>query len=761
MAHRISSRSVRARSLVSAASLAAALLGAGFLVSCDGSSGGSSATVEALTLPSRIELTKVDDGSTAASSLTPNSGFGDPGTDYTQTQTRTYVEDVTQSLTIINQILGAVKECGYQYFVNKGPYSALVTPVGDDSEAPSGGATSSTTTENLEEMVVDVSRAGPDAPMIVKVWTVEQREDGTGQLIKAYFEVTRGVSDDYPMGELEAHIKGLPLDSSGHVASTTPMFTNALRVSSSGGSVTIQYIDSGSEVPFGGTFSWESKVNLLSNSDFTSGKGYISSVQSDTSSGSTSTSTHYIAFNSSYFRMKSVESSVEKAYRKTQFRQTVHRYKLFYKETGEEVDLSGGFPIQFSNGKQGYIGYYGLWAPSGVTPTSGDLVTRVGTGQQYSLFGVRGKLTKHTKSVVTLGDIVGAEIYVWDETARQDTIVTWTGTGFVKLGTRDSSGNVSYLSTPTAYAFANSWSGGWCEALKAWLPLGGLVSPTNATQVSYHTDQTVFPGQAGNLTLYYFGFALDTPITQSVIDGAATARNNYWSSGITRKTYYFDPSAMVLRDGSATGEPVILGSGLDLSSSEYANGYYMDPLTADSSFTTSNWEQIYNEQTYYSWCTGPKDWNQFWTLKDSTGNYVTFDPPIRLTYTHTTANDRNGDSTYDGKKFSLDYDGSELHVPGKFNPTLNRWVPLINLKDGTVLQDSSGTEYVVKAVEVSLSMVQETDASVLSTLDSTLPFDESVGAPGLTYSDAKNSNMGDMPTGTTLKVVKGELVSGT
>ena len=434
------------------------LFAGGFLFSCGGSSGGgSSSDVEALTLPSRIELTKADGGSTASASLTPNSGFGDPGTDYTNTEKQTYVEDVTESLTVINKILGAVKETGYQYFVNQGPYTALVAPVGDDNEAQSGGATSSTTTENLQEMVVDVTRASSTAPMIVKVWVVENREDGHAQLIKAYFEVTRGVSDEYPMGELEAHIKGLPLDSSGNVSSSTPLFRNALRVSSSGGQVSVQYVDFGSETNPGGTYQWDRKINLVSNPDFTEGKGYLVNSETNSSTGTLDTATHFIAFNADYFRMKTVETSVVKAYKKTQFLRRVHCYKLFDKDTGAEVSLAGGFPIQFANGKMGFIGYYGPWAPQGVSFSSGSVVTRVGTGQQYTLFGVRGRLVKHTKATVTLADIVGAEVYVWDETNRRDTIVTWNGTNFVKLGTRDSNGNVTYLSTPTAYNFANSW----------------------------------------------------------------------------------------------------------------------------------------------------------------------------------------------------------------------------------------------------------------------------------------------------------------
>ncbi len=739
-----------------------ALLCGGFLFSCGSSSGGGSAgSVEALTLPSRIELTKADDGSTASASLTPNSGFGDPDTDYSKAEKHSYVED-TDALNMINGILQVVKDSGYKYFVNQGPYAALVTSPSDSDQAQSGNTTTSTTTEDLEEMVLDVSRASNTAPMVVKLWAVE--EDGPGgnrQLVKAYFEVTQGVSDDYPLGEMEAFIKGLKLDSSGQVVPGDPLFRVALKISADNGVVTVQSLDYGQEDEGGMTFEWNHRLRLRTNQDLSEGQAYVISSETDHSSGALATTSLRIAFNSDYFRTKNIESGQVQVFNKKDLVHRVHNYKLFDKDTGAEVKLAGGFPVAFPGGKTGYVGYYGIWAPAGVTPTSGMKVTRVGSGEEYTLFGVRGKLTRHSKATVTLGDITGAEIFVWDETNHQDNIVAWNGSGFVKLGTRDQQGQVTYLGTPTAYTFSNTWDGGWCDALKAWLPLGTLTSPDNGTVVPYHTDQTVFPSQAQNLTLYFFGFALDAPITQSVIDGASVAMNSYWSNP-TKKTYYFDAANMVLREGGPTGEPVILGADLDLSNSGFSNGYTMDPLTTNSSFTTSNWSGIYDEDTFYSWSTGPQDWNQFWTVKDSTGSYVAFDPPIRLKYTHQTANDLNGDSTYDGKLFSMEYDGNHLDVPGKYDAQAEEWVPLFNLKDGTVLQaaDGASVEYVVKGVEESLVMRQVTDPTVLSALETSLPFDETLDAPDIVFDETKSALVGDMPTGVTLKVIKGELVSG-
>jgi len=96
----------------------------------------------------------------------------------------------------------------------------------------------------------------------------------------------------------------------------------------------------------------------------------------------------------------------------------------------------------------------------------------------------------------------------------------------------------------------------------------------------------------------------------------------------------------------------------------------------------------------------PKRLEPVATVKDSQGDYVAFTAPLRFSYTHSTANDINGESTQ-GKMFSLEYDGFELRVPWEYDETAGEWQPLLNLKDGTEITDGS-TTYVVKGVEEGL-----------------------------------------------------------
>ena len=134
----------------------------------------------------------------------------DSGTDYSSAVKHSWVDD-TDALDMVNDILGVVKDTGYAHFVNQGAYKALVRQAGESQQSQSGGSATSTTTEQLMEIYVEVSRASNTAPMIVKVWVEE--EDGPGDhpmLIRGFFTVTQGVSDTYPYRVMTAQVGDVP-----------------------------------------------------------------------------------------------------------------------------------------------------------------------------------------------------------------------------------------------------------------------------------------------------------------------------------------------------------------------------------------------------------------------------------------------------------------------------------------------------------------------------------------------------------------------
>ena len=114
--------------------------------------------------------------------------------------------------------------------------------------------------------------------------------------------------------------------------------------------------------------------------------------------------------------------------------------------------------------------------------------------------------------------------------------------------------------------------------------------------------------------------------------------------------------------------------------------------------------------TYYVWETDLNHWQQQTILVDNTDTIVSFDPPIGFKYTHSTANDRNSDSSKDGAVFMLEYrgNGNLSGIPGEVYSN-NNWRPAITLADGVLVGDNS--EYVVKAMDIQQSMTTAEDSA--------------------------------------------------
>ena len=89
-------------------------------------------------------------------------------------------------------------------------------------------------------------------------------------------------------------------------------------------------------------------------------------------------------------------------------------------------------------------------------------------------------------------------------------------------------------------------------------------------------------------------------------------------------------------------------------------------------------------------------------LIDSSSDVVSFDKPITIKYTHVTGNDRNADATHNGKVFLLEYGGRGQLWGLPSEERENRWGPVINLKDGTILGASN--QYIIKANDVEQRM---------------------------------------------------------
>jgi len=116
-----------------------------------------------------------------------------------------------------------------------------------------------------------------------------------------------------------------------------------------------------------------------------------------------------------------------------------------------------------------------------------------------------------------------------------------------------------------------------------------------------------------------------------------------------------------------------------------------DTHAAIADKTIDPWRLSNEVATYYTFESGAMDWNRFTGLKDANGKFVAFDAPLELNYTHTTANDWDGntDTGFIGKNFRLQYAGpGQLQgIPWKYAKEIGHHMPLFSIKSGTTVGD--------------------------------------------------------------------------
>jgi hypothetical protein len=193
-------------------------------------------------------------------------------------------------------------------------------------------------------------------------------------------------------------------------------------------------------------------------------------------------------------------------------------------------------------------------------------------------------------------------------------------------------------------------------------------------------------------------------------------------------SYTFDPGQMLL---NYNGNPVLATN----AANQYGvmSGPLFEPTADNLNLLACDWDptktcgwQAWNKlPMFYTWETGPNQWNQFTALVDPLdGSVLKFDPPLQVSYVHTWED--LGTST-----FNLEYNGfGNLHgIPGKCidrdtGEEINcgpetRWIPEFSISAGTEVTDvSDGTTlYYVKPLEMEQRMkqVNEADCAGLST----------------------------------------------
>ncbi len=468
-------------------------------------------------------------------------------------------------------------------------------------------------------------------------------------------------------------------------------------------------------------------------------------------------------------------SDLKGCYDLNKYKTAMFRYDLV-DSTGKVVQRNSGFPVEFTKDGQtrhGWAGYYGLWLGESGSVATGDTVNKVtwGNGTKsstpYTVFAAPGKLTKMTKATVTLGELKGVDLNFWD--GGSNYIVKWDGSTLSKTAKITNGNNGPEEEAASGAVTIPQWGANiWIPSLNANIQISSQMTLADSLSLSYHS-QKIVSGTADVPTCElkcYQNCPVMAPAasafersqggqggpmvsalykTTSVNWGGGAQEVNQAQnvSGTALATYTWDASTQNLKEGS-TAFALPSGLSTDQSSSQNMQNVFSGALICASDWTAipnkeslDPWRMANEVTTFYSFQSGSMDWNKFIGLKDSTGAFVAFDAPLELSYTHTTANDWDGntDTSFIGKSFRLQYSGpgNLQGIPWKYSKDTGHHMPLFSIKSGATvgaykIYPIDGEQRLAKAEAASCAAIPLEGAPELPSLDSLTAVD--VGSIG-------------------------------
>lgn len=759
--------------------------GGGTTPAAEPTSGGTGASLQL------AEKISVVDASSAGGGAAPlrigkfrvrPSVFGTATTAWDTDKTIIYVhERSAESFGIINEILCMIDQSQYDEMVNKGFYRAQIDmnqcsqerdsaeSAGQESQNQSSGSTM----PDYEDWTVNSYRADNNAgtPHTVRVWIHEKaKQDGDhiepAKTIQVRTTITEGKSDTNPYGIFTLNFKAV------NPTSGAVMFKGYLRsYRNAENKVLLEFIAKGGTN--GEKFLEQVALNRAADGATGSGTTF-NSYSSPMHSGREKFN---FAFDQNNFKRQDAFSNASTCLDRDSFNQTAWRYGL-YNSSGDRVTRNSGFPIKY-NGYHGWVGYWGLWLPDEATINDGATVYRQEyssngppTEMPYTLVKKGGKLKKHTRSLLSLNSVKNIPLDYWQQTCtnQQDPStctqtgyrVKWNGTAFVIFQQMNITTNM-WENTPSETPI-NLSTLGWGE-LNFWSQsLGGqvrvklIVSGTwpdvtynypdpSLQSVIFYKEDVVYPGDTIAAGLRCYENCPQYDATSGVISSGWGANPN------DPVAYDYTFSDMLLKDSS--NRSLILASATGDNQWGSMSGPIFEPSTSNLALLDCNWDgdndPSTNPQTcgwkawselseFYSWETGPNQWNQFTALQgpNPATTIVEFDQPLQVAFTYpATTNGVNPtavDTKYAGTTFNFEYSGfGELHgIPGtcvdmetgqpvSCGPN-TRWIAEFMIPEGAEVINGTASYY-VKPLEVEQRMekVEASNCSALTLTPYSLP----------------------------------------
>ena len=641
-----------------------------------------------------------------------------------------YVQDATaEGIGSLNMVLCVIGATDPGDMVNAGPYIALIDM--DKCQANKGSSSAAAGAKNFANAVVDVTRASNTAPMIGKVW-LSFADEGKSTQVYAYLSATQSPATAPPYGAFRMDYIGEKdgaVGFNGYIDSTTPGV--------------IKFLETGDQS--------STTALAMSTTSTTSGSGTMFVPDNG---GGGSPVTFNFSYTPGYFH-RSDGTDDECFDRASAHASTaVSQYGTYNALDGTRVDqVNPGFPVLATYQGTSYYGFANYWGinfqglalPDG-SPVSGLTVTdqRPGNTTSYALGKLGGKLTKWTQVSTTLDALDGIPIMYGADltglttgnpavTGMNNWMLQWnsaagifTVVGFQNCGNNGCVTSTVAPATVSSSAFNTVPISGWANSYGGSVNIPATGSPHAASDaVFYYTQTTVVPGTTA-LTLHclnqcptvaqlagYSSSTLSTPYANGTDSQWFSAPNS-----ANTVTYTFAAGGLL----DASSAPVVWES--PPAQSQYAQNGLQTGWLVEAALTNANCPvggpdaqagricQPANPATYYTWQTGPNQWNQSLWLT-SGGNVVPFDPPQNIAYTVPTG---SAYGSYAGLPILLQFNGfgNLQGIPGScVNPADNSaedcnvsgasYVPTFSIPDGTrmtltSLSGGSTTPLIVKAL---------------------------------------------------------------
>lgn len=723
----------------------------------DLSPGHVAGAVPGLLVAEQMSVVTADEGLSAFTS-TPTF---DPESDYVTDSASTYVwDEAMEPVQQVNALLCYIASTGYDDMLNRGAYLAQVNEerceTGADNSASSSEEGQSSGADATEPSLwtVESSRGSAESLQLVKMWVPESEDphdgapspDGTAGggpgdeqpdgHIRAKVVVEEGVSPSNPFGTFT--MNWARFTESGKPA-VDDGFGNLTTLGSDGDELGFSMYEGRGDVdqpvPQGEDAS-RVRVDARMSTDLTSGYAKVRVEQrygefiepggegTPLDSGIMSQD-YLIAFNETHMLRDDGETTT--CFSRVDFRDNVWRYGLYHASgelAGQRVERNEGFGFVTEDGQYGWAGYHGVWAPYEADLQTGDVVTKEVWGEEdgetFSLFVAPGRLIRNERLQIPLIEIDGM-VFEWFEdpldgfSPPQMWRVSYShGTGeWLKIAVFDHEFGVWVESIPQQQEAIDVESIGW---LSFWADaLGGPAFYEYGAGVVTVWTETFVDGSdpmlaEGDLALFGYHDVIKPAIG---LEDAELGDVFLPPAGSVEGAYplVFDAETLslnLLLEGSIES-PVGFAEGVEPTAGPYTWGVRSGPLVTDTSGFSSP-DDVWSASVFYTYETGPHEWNKLTALVDGDGEFVTFDPPLEFTYQHSTANDANGESDADGQTFLLRYYGFGDVGGIPFEPVdldddgyPDRWYPMFNIADGTTVGPED--EYVVRALDTEVTLV--------------------------------------------------------